>query len=1049
MKKILLLSIFSLILTTSFQVLAQERTVSGKVSSAEDGSGLPGVNVVLKGTSNGTTTDVEGMYKLNVPASGGSLVFSFIGLETTEIAIGERTTVDISLGLDVTQLNEVVVVGYGTVEKRKLSSAVSSVSGSEISQLATPSFADQLGGRAAGVQVRVNSGIIGATPTILIRGVNSLSSGTFPLVVIDGIPMTTGSQSSVTPTNPLADINPSDIESYEILKDGAAAAIYGSRAANGVILVTTKRGTKSKGKPRVEFSATTGFSEAVNRFDLLNAEQFEQVANLKLTNAGAAASAFTDPNVPGSGETDWQDVLLRKGKFTNYNINLSGANESTNYYFSVGYQQQESNIVSNSQDRFTFKTNADHRLNKFLKFGTGISFTRSQTSGLNTGSNALSGNLSGGIRAFPNVTALNPLDPTGYNISGDRQALGQGANTRAITSSWTNQAFVLANNKFEATTDRVLANIYGQVDIVEGLSFKTYYGIDYLANKDFQKQDPRHGDGRGSNGSIFNQFRDVTLWNWQNTLAYNKDFGDHGIDAVAGLEYQLQTFESFNGQGTSFSDLFFMEHGLISNTYVNQFSGGTYNQASFASTFGRLNYSFKDRYLLGFSIRNDGLSRLAEDSRQGTFFGGSVGYRLSEEDFFKNSQLTNVINSLKVRASYAEVGNADIGLFPYASLYGSARYGAQNGIAFSQAGNNELQWETSKKLNIGADFGFLNNKLSLTVDYYNNDVDGNILAVPYAPSLGIPGGSSIDQNIGVIRNSGIEFSVNATPVSKGGFAWNINANFTTVKNEVLETFRNTAGEFAEVGTGSYSISARVGEPINVIYGYTWAGVNSANGFPMFEKGDGTIIQRNIVSGAFSVFNPSDPTNTSTAATLSPLDVANGGDRKVLGSTLAKWYGGFGNNFSYKNFSLELFFRFSGGNKVYNQTRQDVLLNQDFTNSGTELLNSWTPENPNTDIPRMYIGNNAQVNQTGVAVSRFVENGDFLRLQNVSLGYSVPKSVLEKTGNFKLSSVRIFAQTQNALTFTKYKGLDPELGGGFDNNTSPLNRTYTVGINIGL
>ncbi|PZR41354.1 MAG: SusC/RagA family TonB-linked outer membrane protein, partial [Azospira oryzae] len=316
---------------------AQDRVVSGKVTSTEDGTAIPGVNVVLKGTTNGTTTDAEGRFSLSVPNGGGSLVFSFIGLTTQEVGIGERTTVDVSLGLDVTQLSEVVVVGYGTTERRKLSTSVVTVSGGTISQLATPSFVDQLGGRAAGVQVGVNSGIIGATPTINIRGINSLTSGTFPLVVIDGVPMVTGNQSGATPTNPLGDINPSDIESYDILKDGAAAAIYGSRAANGVILITTKRGTKAKGKPRVEFSTSTGYSEAVKRFDLLNAAEFEQVANQKLTNAGAAASAFTDPAIAGSGETDWQDVLLRKGKFTNYNINLSGASEATNYYFSVGY----------------------------------------------------------------------------------------------------------------------------------------------------------------------------------------------------------------------------------------------------------------------------------------------------------------------------------------------------------------------------------------------------------------------------------------------------------------------------------------------------------------------------------------------------------------------------------------------------------------------------------------------------------------------------------------------------------------------------------------
>lgn len=1047
MKKILLFMncvIFTLITSVAF---AQDRTVSGRVTSTE--GAMPGVNVVLKGTTIGTATDSDGRYSLSVPSSGGTLVFTFIGFETTEVEIGSRSNIDVELTSDTKQLSEVVVVGYGVVEKRKLTAAVTSIKGDNISQLATPSFVDQLAGRSAGVQVQVNSGLIGQTPTILIRGVNSLSSGTFPLVVIDGIPMTTGNQSSVTSTNPLADINPADIESYEVLKDGAAAAIYGSRAANGVILITTKRGSRTGGKANVEFSATTGYLEAVNRFDLLNAEQFVEVANLKLANAGQPASAFTDPNVPGSGETDWQDVLLRKGKFQSYNVNVGGGNQNTTYYFSAGYQTQESNIVNNDFSRFTFKSNLDHTVNKFFKVGSSIGITRTETTGLNTGTNALSGNLAGGIRAFPNVTVFNDSHPTGYNLSIDNQALGQGANTRAITSSWTNQKYVLDHNRFIAASTRLLGNIYGQLDIIDGLSIKTYYGVDWLGNKDFQMWNAVHGDGRGNNGLIFNQFRNVTLWNWQNTVNYNKDIGNHGFDLVAGVEYQKQTFDQFNGQGTSFSDAFFMANGLIGGSYSNQFSGGSYNQTSFASSFGRINYSYSDRYLASFSVRRDGLSRLSENNRFGTFFGGSVGYRISEETFYKNSPLAGIINDLKIRGSYAEVGNSDIGLFPYASLYGSAQYASQNGIAFNQAGNPDLQWETSKKLNIGADFRFLDNKIGFVFDYFLNDIDGNILGVPYPPSLGIPG-SSINQNIGVLRNSGLEFSIDSRVLSKGGFTWDINANLTLVKNEVIETFRGTNGEFVEINRGSYSIGARVGQPINVIYGFEFVGVNSANGFPMFRKGDGTIIQRNVATAAnYYVYNPSNPADISTAATLSQLDVANGGDRKILGQTLPKWYGGLSNSFGYKNLSLEIFAVFKGGNSVYNQTRQDVLLNQDFTNSGTDLLRSWTSENPNTDIPRMYINNNAQVNQSGEATSRFVEKGDFLRIQNIVLGYSLPKSILDKVSSVGFTKVKAFAQVQNAMTFTKYSGLDPELGGGFDNNTNPLNRTYTLGLSVGF
>jgi TonB-dependent starch-binding outer membrane protein SusC len=1051
MKKFLL-TCFAL--AVAFYSLAQERTVTGTVTSTEDGTPLPGVNVLVKGTTIGSATDANGKYSLSISATGGALVFSFIGLESKEIEIGDRTVVDVSLALDITQLTEVVVVGYGTQERRKVTSAISSVSGDQIAKLASPSFIEQLAGRTPGLQVQTGSGIIGQAPTVRIRGVNSITSGTSPLYVIDGIPMTTGNQSGVTPTNPLSDINQEDVESIEVLKDGAAAAIYGSRAANGVILITTKRGNKTKGKATVDFTITNGFNEAINRFDMANAAQFEEIANEKLANAGLAAAAFSDPSVSTSGETDWQDVILRRGRFSNYNISLGGASEATNYYVSAGYSFQESNVVANDFERFVFRTNADHRINKWVKFGTGINYTRSITSGLNTGSNALSGNVAGGLRAFPNVTVKDPNNATGFNLTADNQALGSGANTRAITSSWTNQAFVLANNKFDANQNRLMGNAYGQLDIIDGLTLKTTYGIDYLINKDFQMWDPRHGDGRGSAGIVFSQYRNIFQWTWSNVLNFSREFGDHSIDVTGGAEYNKTTIDQFNAQGTSFADRFFQQHGLISNTYQNQFSGGTWNQSSFESYFGRLNYGFKDRYLIGFSYRHDLLSRFSEEQRAGDFFGGSVGYRVSEENFFKNSVVANVVNEMKFRASYAEVGNTDIGgLFPYAGLYLPARYGSQNGLAFQQAGNPDLTWETATKLNIGADMTFLNNKLSVGFDYYENDVDGLVLDVGYAPSLGLP--TAISQNLGAVTNRGLEFSVTATPLNKKGLVWTVSANFTTVKNEVLETFYNSAGQFAEINTGNYRIGARVGEPLGVLYGYEFAGVNTSNGFPMYEKGDGQIVQRNVATGVYSFYNPDDPTNTSntTGAALSTADIANGGDRHVLGQTLPKYYGGLTNTFTYKGIALEIFARFSGGNMIYNQTRQDVLLNQDFTNSGTELLKGWTAEDPNTGYPRNYFGSNGNtfVNQSGTAISRFVEKGDFVKIQNIILSYSLPQSILDKTGEFKFRKVQVFGQVQNGFTFTKYKGIDPEMGGaqGVDNNTSPINRTITFGLNIGL
>jgi len=1049
MKKILQGSIFLLLMIPSWGVMAQDRMVTGKVTSADDGTAIPGVNVVVKGTSNGTVTNSQGVYSLSVPESG-TLSFSFIGFTPVELAVGAQSVIDVALTTDITELSEIVVTGYGTQEKRKMTSAQTTISGDALATLAAPSFDTQLAGRSAGVQVIVGTGIIGQAPTINIRGVNSISSGTFPLVVVDGVPMVTGNQSSVTPTNPLADINPNDIASYDILKDGAATAIYGSRAANGVILITTKRGTKGKGKAKVDLSITSGFSEAVNKFDLLNSDEFILIANEKLANSGITPGAFANPD---GVETDWQDAILRRGMFTNYNLGVGGANESTNYYFSVGYQKQQGAVVANDFDRVSFRTNLDHKFNKFFEVGTGLSVNRNNTTGLNSGTNALSGNISAGLRLFPNVSAYDVNNPTGYNLSSDGSILGSGPNTRNIDNNYTNSQFVLDNNKFRASNDRVLGNIYAKINILKGLNFKTQYGIDYLGNQDFQSLDPRHGDGRGSNGVVFQQYRQVTRWNTQNTLNFNEDFGKHSFDVVAGVEFQQTTVNSFFGQGANFSNVFFIQDNLISNQFVTPTSGGTYAQNGFSSYFGRLNYSFNEKYLLGVSVRNDALSNLPEETRNGVFYGGSFGYRLSQEQFYQNLGITDILNEVKLRGSYAQVGNVDIGFFPYQSLYGAGRYGSQNGASFSQAGNPLLQWETSKKLNFGADFGLFNNKISFVIDYFINDVDGLILNAPTVPSVGIPG-NSISQNVGAITNRGLELTVNATPISSAsGFRWDLSANFTSINNEVTALARNTLGVTLPL-INNYQIT-REGDTQNSLYGFVYAGVNPSNGHPLYEKGNGAIVQRNGNTGTYSYYNSAngvDETVTTvdgTPATLSTADVSAGGDRRILGSVLPKYYGGFTNTFSYKGLSLEVFLRFQGGNQVYNQTKQDNLLNQDFTNGGIGLLDRWTPENTNTDVPKMWLNRNQQVNQSGAAISRFVENGDFLRVQNVILSYNLPKSLLDKTGEFNLSSVRLFAQAQNLLTFTKYTGIDPELGAGLDNNTNPIFRTFTFGINVGF
>lgn len=1053
MKKCFMLSIFSLLILIS-EANAQLVRVSGRVTSQEDGTGLPGVSVVVKGTQRGTSTDANGAFTIEAEPNS-TLSFSFIGFTSRDVPVNGRTAVDVVLSSDTRQLSEVVVIGYGTAQRTRVTSSISSIGGQAIANLATPSFDQQLAGRAAGVQVTIPSGIIGQAPIIRIRGTNSITSGTQPLIVVDGVPIITGNQSTVTSTNPLGDINPQDIESYEVLKDGAATAIYGSRAANGVILITTKKGRKGTGV-KVNLDIQGGFTRPISRFDLLNAQEFVDISNEKFTNAGLQPQARLDSL---RTNTDWQEQIFRTGVSQNYNLSVTGGGERTSYYYSLGYNNISGAIRPNGQNRYSFLTNIDHSVNRFLTVGAKVQVARTENTGLNTNSNGLSGNIANAARLFPNVPILNSRHPTGYNISPDGAVLGNGANLRNIDNNYTNIAFVLDNNIFQAASSRVLANGYLQVNFTDWLNFRTQLGSDITSLRDFLSWDPRHGDGRGSNGLVSRTSRELIRWNWQNLLNFDKDFGPHNFNVTLGVEYQKTNISSFTSGGQNFSDRFFQQNGLVTGTYATQTSSGLFTPTGFDSYFGRILYSFRDKYLLSFSARNDGISSLPLANRRGTFLGGSVGYRLSQEEFYRNSDVARVINDAKIRASYAEVGNVDIGAFPYAGLFSSAQYASQNGIGYGQAGNPDLRWEASKKIGVGLDLSFLNNRITGTFDYFRNNIDGIILAAPTAPSLGIPG-NSISRNVGRMYNQGFEFGVTVNAINRENFKWNVNANFTTIKNRVLELNKNTEGIDQDI-TFTYTIN-RVGQPISALYGFESAGVNPGNGNPLLRKGDGRLVQRDVNTGTYSFYDPANPTNTSNTqgAGLSSVDVANGGDRRILGNSQPTYFGGLTNTFSWKGLDLEVFIRFSGGNKIMNVTRQETLLNQDFNNNGREILGRWRSDNTNTDVPRLYLNRGNIINFNGQTISRFVESGDFVRIQNIILGYTLPKSLFNPGAAFPISSIRLFAQVQNAFTFTKYTGLDPELNFnqsgdtnfnqfGVDYNSNPQIRFVNFGVNVGF
>lgn len=1031
-----------MVLALTWNFAWAQSAVSGVVTNSETGSPLEGVAVSAKGTSIGMFTNADGAYSLMVPEGVDMLIFSMVGFGRQEVAINGQRNISIAMAPTALQVDEVVVIGYGSLQRKSLTGSLTSIKGEDVSAFPAPSFDQMLAGRAAGLQVTTNSGVIGEAPRIRIRGTNTISSGADPLIVIDNVPVVTGDQSGVIAQNVLADINPNDIESIEVLKDGSATAIFGSRAANGVILITTKRGKLGEGA-RVSYDVNIGVNSPISRLDLLNAAEFIEIANEKAANAGNPAVAFPGPD---NVDTDWQELIFRNGLVQNHNLSISGGSERTSYFFSTGFSQQEGALVSNGLTRYAFRSNVDHTLNRAIKIGTSLSLSRTVTEGLNSGSNALSGNLVGAARLLPNVRVFDPENTAfdGYNVTPDGAALGQDNNLRPVENNFTNLAFVLANNQLRAANMRVLGNAYGEIKLMEGLKLRSQIGVDMLNSESFLSYDPRHGDGRGANGLLIQQFVFVSLWNWQNTLNFNRVFADaHDINIVAGYEAQQRLDRDFDGQGSDFSDLFFLQNNLIDGSYANQFSGGGATQNGFDSYFGRVNYSYKGKYLIGASVRNDGISSLAEPNRRATFLGASAGWRISEEAFFQNS-LGSIFSEMKLRGSYAQVGNVDIGNFPYVGSFGAAQYGDLTGIAFNQAGNPDLRWESATNINIGLDMGFWDDRIGVVVNYFNNNVSDLVLARPTPPSAGVPG-NSINQNIGAIRNSGVEVELNSLVFTKGGFSWTSAFNIAFIQNEILALNNDEDVIF------TYHIN-RVGEPIGSFYGFEWHGVNSANGNPIWVKADGSLVQYDITAGrhvAYSAENPSD------VSTPTPLSAAN--DRKILGNSNPLWQGGWNNTFSYKGFSLQVFFRYLGGNEIMNVTRQATLLNQGFQNNGREILDRWTTPGQETNVPKVFSGREAPINNTGAADSRFIERGDFLRLQNLTLSYDLSKTLLGNLSATGIRNARIFVQGQNLLTFTQYTGLDPELNSvvgtnsqfGLDNNANPLVRTLSAGLTLGF
>lgn len=925
-------------------------------------------------------------------------------------------------------IEEVVVVGYGTQKKSDVTSSVSVVTGEEIANLNTPTFEAQLAGRSSGVQVVASSGDIGRAPTVRIRGVNSISSGTSPLYVVDGVPIFSGDTGGGnTYANALADINPSDIETMTVLKDGAATAIYGSRAANGVILITTKKG--KNGRFSVNYNNQFSIAQVVEKFDLLQTPDFLTISNEKAAAAGTVWAAGNEYN------TDWQDAVLRTGTQTDHFLSMTGGLGKGNYYASLGYTNQEGVIKPNEMERISLRMNADQKVTDWFKLTTSLSYTETNYKGLNNGYNSISGAMFSALRQHPNTPIYDPSTPTGYNIytAGTVSRVGQWDNLIPITSDLTNIAYIVNNNKYSSALTRFIGSVAGEVEITDWLDYKLQVSKDRSVTTGFLYWNRVHGDGFSRGGYIDNNYLNLDRWNIQNILNFNKSFGSHNVNVVLVNEYQKQRSNSFYADGQGLSSDFFGDVGVISGSYATQYSGGGTTENGLISYAARLSYNFANKYFVQGTIRRDGLSALPTANKWGNFPGVSVGWTVSNENFLQDNE---TLSEFKLRASYGKVGNTDIGNYPYLGLYNSFKYADYNGIGYSQAGNDQLKWETNTKTNFGADFGFLNNRITFSADYFINENDGLILAVPLSPSLGVPG-NSINKNIGSMENRGFEFMANADIVKSQDFTWSIGANLTLSENEVTGLVDGKDIIGSQNGETAYLI--REGESLRSLYGYRYWGVNMANGNPVYYKADGTLVQANVANQGYYIFDPSNPGVLGASSSLSA------DDKQILGNTLPTYFGSVNTSVQYKSFDFSVMARFSGGNHIYNVTRRE-LLNQDFYNNGTEILGRWqSASNPGDGwTPRLWGGRGNFINLNGQASSRFVEKGDFVKIDNITLGYSLDPDLLS---NVFLTKLRVYAVVQNAIMFTNYKGIDPEMENlGMDYNSVPRQTTVSFGIN---
>jgi TonB-linked SusC/RagA family outer membrane protein len=1065
MRKILLGS-WLLSMLFCLPLLAQDVAVSGRVTSSDDGSPLPGVTVQVKGANRGTNTDAQGNYRLSVPASG-QLVFSFIGYTTQEVPVNNRSTVNVNLVGDSQQLNEVVVIGYGTQTRTDATGSIASVKGSTIANMPIQSFESGLAGRSPGVQITVPNGVLNNPPVFRIRGTNSISLSSYPLIVVDGIPTFTGDQGSTNaPSNPLASINPNDIESMDIAKDAAATAIYGSRAANGVVFITTKRG--KSGKVRINYDGWVGFSNTYRLPKMLNATEYINYKTMAAANnPTASAVKFTQTNDANGNpiNTNWYDYIYRQGISHNHSLNLSGGSENTNYYFSVGYTKQQGVIRRNDFQRMNALFNVDSKLSKLFTIGGKIAISSEQNLSSGT-SGSLSGeafNTSGlGRVGLVLPPILSPYNNDGtYNVNGS--AIGVANNIAGTSVSYPNPVPMLDLNRSNTENSHIQSNAYLQFKPLDWITLRSTYGIDYLWVDNDLFQAPITSDGYASNGNATSNFRKLQTWLWTNTAQFDRSFGGaHNFSLLLGQEQQRTTTLGYGINRQTLSD---PNYTVIQAGYtVNNPSNMAYGENYLLSGFGRLNYNYKEKYILSGNVRQDEYSALGV--KKGVFYGLSAGWEISQENFWKSAHIDNIFSSFKIRGSYGKVGNIG-GINDYSpySLYASGLYGGAATLFYQTVGNPSLQWETSTKTDVGFTFGILNNRITGEVAYYKNDIDNLILNVAQAPSTGIPGPlgpvTSVvypPQNVGTMYNKGLEFSINARVINSKDFQWSSNFNITLNKNEVT----SLAPGLSVLQTGTSGLETVNQTAPGYSLGQLWvvrtAGVDPATGKRIFlnSAGQKVYYQFYAPAGQFNYSTTPDGLTRYVSPT-GGTSITQAADGVMYANVIPKVYGGFDNNFKYKNFDLGVLLTYQLGFSVYYGTNAGTHDQRFWNNDRDVLTDAWMKEGDTGKKYARPVFNDNTSNGSAFPLDINVFKGDFLKVRTVTLGYSLPASLVTKA---RISSLRLYVSGQNLAVLTKYPGPDPEVssngaaaggngGQGVDRNTVGNARTITVGLRAGF